>query len=125
MIMKKMLLLLLLLTACGENGTDESIAYSGKKTEPPPEDAIVTFAILKEKVLTPGRCMTCHGDGGTRVWSGNDEEEKVLSQISGDSYEESPLYDRSADGSMPPGGPAVDDNGLAYIRKFIEGLDTD
>ena len=118
--MKKALLLFLLLLSCGKNGTDESTVYSGGNTEPPPEDVIVTFEQLNEKVLTSGRCLTCHGD-----WPGESEEAKILSRVSDRGYEESPLYKRTADGSMPPGGPPLSDNQLEYIRSFIEGLDTD
>ena len=126
MIMKKFIALLLLLTlSCGENGTDES--YSEDRTEPPPpEGEEITFEQLKANVLTPGRCLTCHGSGGTNAWPGSSEEEQVLSRVSDDrDHTTSPLYTRSADESMPPGGPAVNEAGLEYIRRFIEGLDSE
>ena len=137
MIMKKMLLLLLLLTACGENGTDESITYDGGRAAPPPAvGETITFEQFKEDVLVPWRCTACHqgGSGGTN-WGTTDEEFKqgVLSGtfnrvrlISSDyDSDKSALYTRSGL-NMPPGpeGP-VDTYGLEYIKRFIEGLDTD
>ena len=70
MILKKAFLILFLLCSCGENGTDESVTYSGGRAEPPPEigeDEVVTYELLKKAVLDPWNCIDCHiqGGGGT------------------------------------------------------------
>ena len=140
--MKTILLLLLLLTACGENGTDESVIYDGARGKPPPEvdeDETITYEILKAAVLDPWNCIDCHiaGGGGT-PWGAdlNAVRETIINGkiVPGDP-ESSSLYLRSKGSSpqtMPPQvnpysskkGP-VDEEGLGYIRKFIVGLDTD
>ena len=142
MIVKKILLLFLLLTACGENGTDESVVYDGGRTVPVPEiseDETITYELLKRVVLDPWNCIDCHiqGGGGTSWGSDVDTVRKTIidSKIVPGDPERSSLYVRSKGSNpqtMPPQtnsysdkkGP-VDEQGLEYIRRFIEGLDTD
>ena len=121
----KKIFLLLLLCSCGENGTDESVTYSGGAG--PSENMVVTFEILKKEVLDPQGCTGCHdgGSGGPDWSNGRTFEEGVLSRVNDERNLESPLYARSADdmNPMPPFIGPVNKSGLEYIQRFIEGLD--
>ncbi len=74
-----------------------------------PEDRI-TFQMISDEILTP-RCLGCHS------WANSEDETRNL--FSAGEPENSPLYIRVADGSMPPFGGPLSDEEIAKIKQYI------
>lgn len=77
---------------------------------PPPT---VDFATLESKVLAP-LCLQCHSDFNTAAG--------IAAYVAPGDPAHSPLYEDAESGAMPPGGPAVSQDGLETISDYILGL---
>lgn len=73
----------------------------------------VTYQTLNNDILTP-MCIQCHSNFGTE-----DGLQNVV--VPGDPADSS-LYKATANGSMPPDGPALTSTQLSEIGSYISGL---
>jgi mono/diheme cytochrome c family protein len=79
---------------------------------PTPTPTPVTFAEIKQQVLTPYSCLNCHGVG---------TEAKIAKWINITTPAKSLLYTRVHDGSMPRGGGQVPAAQQALLLKYVQG----
>jgi hypothetical protein len=80
---------------------------------PIPEPSSVSYTMLYQSVLQ-AKCLMCHQDFGTEAGL-----QKYI--VPGDP-EKSSLYEESASGSMPPGGPALPADELSMMKTYISGV---
>ena len=78
---------------------------------PTPSTTPVTFAEIKQQVLTPYSCLNCHGLG---------TEAKIAKWINITPPAKSLLYTRVHDGSMPRGGGQVPAAQQALLLKYVQ-----
>jgi mono/diheme cytochrome c family protein len=71
----------------------------------------VTFAEIKQQVLTPFSCLNCHGVG---------TEAKIAKWINVTTPAKSLLYTRVHDGSMPRGSGQVPEAQQALLLKYVQ-----
>lgn len=103
---KETLLLTLLLAGCKVNiGTNESEQFKVI-----PITGNVNFTALKSYIMDPS-CIRCHS------WAGN--ESSVQQRISPGDPENSVLYQKIKDGSMPPSG-ALSTRQLELVARYIK-----
>lgn len=78
------------------------------------DDVIVvvpTYAEVNEKIIAP-KCIRCHNDMAT--------EEGLRDYYEPGRSNQSLLYERVADGSMPRRGPPLTEDELLLVRRFID-----
>lgn len=78
------------------------------------DDVIVvapTYEEINEKIIAP-KCIRCHGDMAT--------EEGLRDYYEPGRSNQSLLYERVADGSMPRRGPPLTEDELLLVRRFID-----
>ena len=78
---------------------------------PTPSPTPVTFAEIKQQVLTPYSCLNCHSVG---------TEAKIAKWINITTPAKSLLYTRVHDGSMPRGGGQVPAAQQALLLKYVQ-----
>jgi mono/diheme cytochrome c family protein len=78
---------------------------------PTPSPTPLTFAEIKQQVLTPYSCINCHGVG---------TEAKIAKWINIMTPAKSLLYTRVHDGSMPRGGGQVPAAQQALLLKYVQ-----
>lgn len=100
--------LALVLYACVPHGTDEAARYRPAAGVQALEQ--VDFAALQTHVLGP-HCVGCHADMGT--------EPGAAAYLTAGNPLASPLYTTILDGSMPPGGPALDASLKDLVSTYI------
>lgn len=86
---------------------------SPSPSESTPPDETPNFANLKRRVLEPTDCILCHDDMAT--------EEGLAKYVSAGKPEESSLYLRIVDDTMPPAGP-LSEADRVFVRRYIEAL---
>ena len=75
--------------------------------------AAADYAAVRARILAP-RCLQCHGDFGA--------EAGLKSYVTPGDPGSSSLYQSVANGSMPPGGPAISADDLALLKTYIAGM---
>ncbi|MAZ47503.1 MAG: hypothetical protein CME65_03005 [Halobacteriovoraceae bacterium] len=110
----KTLFLLFVLVSCDQLASRGDLEFETQA--PLMVETEVSFTELKEKVLAPNRCLNCHG------FLANEEE--VLERVEPGRPELSILYILLESGNMPLGGPKVSDEDLAFLKVYIEQLDS-
>ena len=78
---------------------------------PTPSPTPVTFAEIKQQVLTPYSCLNCHGVG---------TEAKIAKWINITTPAKSLLYTRVHDGSMPRGGGQVPAAQQVLLLNYVQ-----
>ncbi len=106
-------------SGCPARGTNEARRYFVPQPVPAPQrDAdgriVVDFAALKSSVLD-ARCIECHSDMET--------PEGLAPYVKAGDPGGSPLFTTMADGSMPPGGPRVEDDLIELVREYVLQLE--
>lgn len=81
----------------------------------PPEPAKLAFQDLKMRILEPYQCLTCH----KRM---EDEATLVKRWIDPAQPENSKLYLRTLDGSMPMDGDALSEVDQKFVLEFIKSV---
>lgn len=76
----------------------------------------VSYAMLKQAILVP-KCIECHQNFGT--------EAGLKDYVVAGNPSKSSLYQASASGSMPPGGPALSADDLTMIKTYIMGISSE
>ena len=104
------LVMTLLLISCSEQGTNESAQFSRINFD---KISVIDLALIKKQTLFP-KCLGCHS------WVNDDSE--IMKRVTKGDPENSSLYLRTNDGSMPFGGPPLIKDEVTLIYKFIKGF---
>jgi hypothetical protein len=108
--MKFSIVILFILIGCNQKPQDD-LNFS-ESVEIGADDEKVTYELIKKHVIEPFNCTLCHAN-----WAGT--EAGVLSRISAGNPNNSPLFRRLQDESMPMGGSGIGTERLDLVEKYI------
>lgn len=108
----KFLILLIALAGCDQLASKGNLEF--ERQEPLTAETEVSFKDLTEKIFAPSNCLSCHATFS--------DEAQIKMRVEAGRPELSSLYILIENGNMPPGGPKVSDENLAYLKKYIEQL---